>query len=261
MIEKGKPLGQFYSLVYNGVYTANDFEHTATGYKLKDGVPSLKGFDRTKIKPGDAKYAPQVGDKDDAGNPIWNTNDRTVIGNATPDLVGSWNDTFTYKGFDLSVFMKYSIGNDVFNMSTQRFIDPYLANQNCVRDMTNRFTLIDPATGKESTDLARLAALNPQQFSSDCVWNISTNNKTAISDHSSCYIEDSSYLHISTITLGYTLPKSLTQKILISRLRVYGTLNNMFTITGYSGYDPEVSASGIALTPDIGNSSYPRSKS
>lgn len=260
-IEKGKSLGQFYGLVYDGVYTTNDFEQTATGYKLKDGVPSLKGFDRTKVKPGDAKYVPQVGDKDADGNPVWSTNDRVVIGNATPTLVGGWNNTFTYKGFDLSVFMKYSIGNDVFNMSTQRFIGPYLANQNCVQDMTNRFTLIDPATGKESTDLARLAALNPQQFSGDCMWNISTNNKTAISDHSSYYIEDGSYLRISTITLGYTLPKSLTQKIHISRLRVYGTLNNMFTITGYSGYDPEVSASGSALTPGIDNSSYPRSKS
>ena len=63
--------------------------------------------------------------------------------------------------------MNFVVGNDVFSMSTQRFIGPYLANQNTLEKMKNRFTLIDPSTGKESTDLARLAALNPHQYSGD----------------------------------------------------------------------------------------------
>lgn len=261
-IEVGKPLGQFYGLVYDGIYTTDDFVQQPDGtYMLKDGVPSLKGFDCSQVKPGDAKYVPQTGEVDENGNPVWSTNDRTVIGSAAPKFTGGMNNTFRYKGFDLSVFMNFSFGNDVFNMSTQRFIGPYLSNQNSLAIMNNRFTLIDPATGKEATDLVRLAELNPGQYGDDIMWNISQNNKTAISDHSSYYIEDGSYLRFSTITLGYTFPKAWIQNLKLNNARVYCTLNNIATITGYSGYDPEVSAEGGALTPGIDNSSYPRSKS
>lgn len=261
-IEVGESLGRYYGLQYAGIYTTDDFVQNENGtYMLKDGVPSLKGFDRTKVKPGDAKYVPTAGETDKDGNPVWSTNDRTVIGNATPKFTGSLNNTFTYKGFDLSVFMTFVVGNDVFNMSTQRFIGPYLSNQNSLEKMANRFTLIDPATGKETTNLARLAAINPGQYSGGMMWNISENNKYAISDHSSYYIEDGSYLRFSTITLGYTLPKQLIQKVKLNNARIYCTLNNIATITGYDGYDPEVSASGSALTPGIDNSAYPRSKS
>ena len=261
-IEKGKPLGQFYGLIYDGIYTTDDFIQNGDGtYTLKDGIPSLKGFNRKNVKPGDAKYKPTAGETDDEGNPVWSTNDRTVIGDAAPDFTGGWNNTFTYKGFDLNIFMNFSVGNDVFNMSTQRFVGPYLANQNTISKMANRFTLIDPTTGKESTNLKRLAELNPNQYSKDIMWNISTNNKTAISDHSSYYIEDGSYLRLSTITLGYTLPKNIVQRAKISNARIYCTLNNIYTFTDYTGYDPEVSATSSALTPGIDNSSYPRSKS
>lgn len=261
-IEKGKPLGQFYGLIYDGIYTTDDFVQNEDGtYTLRDGIPYLKGSNRENVKPGDVKYKPTAGETDDEGNPVWSTNDRTVIGNAAPDFTGGWNNTFTYKGFDLNIFMNFSVGNDVFNMSTQRFVGPYLANQNTISKMANRFTLIDPATGKESTNLNRLAELNPNQYSKDIMWNISSNNKTAISDHSSYYIEDGSYLRLSTITLGYTLPKDIVKHAKLSNARIYCTLNNIYTFTDYTGYDPEVSASSSALTPGIDNSSYPRSKS
>lgn len=261
-IEKGKSLGQFYGLIYDGVYTTDDFHQLSDGtYMLNDGVASLKGLNRASVKPGDAKYKAISGETDKDGNPVWSTSDRTVIGNASPKFTGGWNNTFTYKGFDLTIFMNFVVGNDVFNMSTQRFIGPYLANQNSLSKMANRFVLIDPTTGKESTDLARLAELNPGQYNKNIMWNISGNNKTAISDHSSYYIEDGSYLRLNTITLGYTLPKQLVRRAKISNARVYCTLNNIHTFTSYTGYDPEVSASSSALTPGIDNSSYPRSKS
>lgn len=261
-IQKGKSLGQFFGLLYDGIYTTDDFEQTADGgYTLKAGVPSLKGFNRDAVKPGDAKYKPTAGETDADGNPVWSVNDRTVIGNAAPKFTGGWNNTFTYKGFNLTIFMNFVVGNDVFNMSTQRFVGPYLANQNTIAEMANRFTLIDPQTGKETTDLARLAALNPGQHSKDIMWNISGNNKTAITDRSSLFVEDGSYLRLNTITLGYTLPKNLLKQAHISNARIYCTLNNIHTFTGYEGYDPEVSATGSALTPGVDNSSYPRSKS
>ena len=261
-IEKGKPLGQFYGLVYDGLYTTADFIQNEDGtYKLKNGIASLKGFDRKAVKPGDVKYKALTGETDKDGNPVWSVNDRTVIGNAAPDFTGGWNNTFTYKGFDLTVFMNFSVGNDVFNMSTQRFVGPYLANQNTISDMANRYTLIDPLTGKESTNLTRLAELNPGEDNGSRMWNISSNNKYAISDHSSYYIENGSFLRLNIITLGYTFPKTWLKKIYLQKARVYATMNNICTITGYSGYDPEVSASGSALTPGVDNSSYPRAKS
>ncbi len=260
-IEKGKPLGQFYGLVYDGIYTTDDFDQLSDGtYKLKDGVARLKGFNGI-VRPGDAKYKAISGETDANGNPVWSVNDRTVIGNASPKFIGGWTNTFMYKGFDLSVFMNFSYGNKVFNMSTQRFIGPYLPNQNTLSKMANRFTLIDPATGETTTNLARLAELNPGQHSGKLMWNISENNKTAISDHSSYYIEDGSFLRINTITLGYTLPKKAIQKIRLSNLRFYATANNIHTFTDYTGYDPEVAVSASALTPGIDNSSYPRAKS
>ena len=261
-VEVGKPLGEYYGLLYDGIYTTDDFTQNADGtYTLNPGIPYLKGSTRANVKPGDVKYKNVAGEVDKDGNPVYSINDRTVIGHAAPKFTGGINNTLRYKGFDLTVFMNFVVGNDVFNMSTQRFIGPYKANQNTISDMLNRFTLIDPQTGKESTNLTRLAELNPHQYSGSALWNISSNNKNAISDHSSYYLEDGSYLRFSTITLGYTFPKAWTQKAKISNARVYCTLNNVCTITGYSGYDPEVSASSSALTPGIDNSSYPRSKS
>ncbi|MFV0536670.1 MAG: SusC/RagA family TonB-linked outer membrane protein [Dysgonomonas sp.] len=261
-LEVGQPLGQYYGLIYDGIYTTEDFTQNGDGtYTLNDDVPYLKGSNRASVKAGDVKYKAITGETDKDGKPVYSINDRTVIGNAQPKFTGGMSNTFTYKGFDLTVFFNFVYGNKVFNMSTQRFIGPYLANQNTLSKMANRFTLIDPETGKESTNLARLAELNPNQNSSSTLWNISSNNKTAISDHSSYYLEDGSYLRLNNITLGYTLPKKLVRKARISNVRFYGTLNNIHTFTSYTGYDPEVSASDNALTPGVDNSSYPRSKS
>ena len=260
-IEVGKPLGQYYGLIYDGIYTTEDFIQEGDKYILKDDVPYLKGSTRSNVKVGDVKYKSVVGDTDKDGNPVFSIDDRTVIGNANPKFTGGLNNTFRYKGFDLNVFMTFSYGNEIFNMSTQRFIGPYLSNQNTLSKMTNRFMLIDPVTGKESSNLARLAEINPNQFRRSTLWNISANNKNAISDHSSYYLEDGSFLRLSTITLGYTLPAKIVRKAKISNARIYCTLNNIYTFTNYSGYDPEVSAKNSALTPGIDNSSYPRSKS
>ena len=261
-IAEGQPLGQFYGYKTAGVYTTDDFTQNADGtYKIKDGVPSLKGATRSSIKPGDVKYVCTANQTDKDGNPVWSTDDRTVIGNANPDFVGGMNNTIRYKGFDLSVFLTFSVGGDVFNMNKQRYIGPYLPNQNTLACMADRFTLIDPTTGKETKDLARLAVLNPNQYSKSQIWSVHADNKIAISDPLDVYIEDGSYLRFTTITLGYTFPKAWMQKVHVQNMRIYTTLNNIATITGYDGFDPEVSASSSALTPGIDNSAYPRSKS
>lgn len=261
LVEVDKPLGQFYGYIYDGVYTTDDFTQNADGtYSLKDGVVRAKGYTGA-VKPGDVKYKTTAGEVDANGNPVWSTEDRTVIGSAEPDFTGGITNTFTYKGFDLSVFMNFSYGNQVFNMNTQRFLGPYLPNQTSLAVMADRFTLIDPNTGKETTDLARLAELNPNQYSKDAVWSLHSANSKAITDASSYYLEDGSFLRINTITLGYTLPPALLKKAWISTARFYATLNNIHTFTKYKGYDPEVSATSSPITKGVDNSAYPRAKS
>ena len=261
-IEEGKPLGQFYGYKYDGVYTTDDFNQNADGtYTLKDGVPYLKGNKVSTIKPGDVKYKTTAGQTDANGNPVWSTDDRTVIGSSEPKFTGGMVNTFMYKGFDLSVFFTFSSGNEVFNMNAQRFIGPYLPNQNSLSIMNDRFALIDPATGKETTSLARLAELNPNQYANDALWSINSDNKIAITDALDYYLEDASFLRLNTITLGYSLPKPLLKKAWISNARLYFTLNNIHTFTNYSGYDPEVSSTESLLTRGVDNSAYPRSKS
>ncbi|MUP36669.1 SusC/RagA family TonB-linked outer membrane protein [Labilibaculum euxinus] len=262
LIEVGKPLGQFYGYQYDGIYITDDFSQNSDGsYSLNDGVPSLKGKIRSSIKPGDVKYKTTEGNTDDDGNPVWSTDDRKVIGNAEPIFTGGIVNTFKYKGFDFSAFMSFSYGNDVFNMNSQRFIGPYLPNQNSLSVMADRFVLVDPTTGEETTNLQQLAGLNPQQHNSDAMWSLNSSNKIAITDALDYYIEDGSFLRINNITLGYTLPAKILKRMKVNSLRFYCTLNNIHTFTKYSGYDPEVSATSNLLTRGIDNSAYPRAKS
>ncbi|WP_013663793.1 MULTISPECIES: SusC/RagA family TonB-linked outer membrane protein [Sphingobacteriaceae] len=260
--ELNNTVGLFYGYQYDGIYTTDDFIQNGDGsYTLKDGVASLKGKARSSIKPGDVKYVALSGETDADGNPVWSTNDRTVIGTPEPKYFGGINNTFAYKGFDLSVFLNFSYGNQVFNMNSQRYIGPYLPNQNSLSVMNNRFTLIDPATGMQTSDLGRLAELNPNQHDKKAMWSLHSPNNIAITDALDYYLEDGSFLRINNITLGYTLPKSWLQKAFINNARIYCTLNNIHTFTGYSGYDPEVSATGSILTRGVDNSAYPRTKS
>ena len=259
---EGGALGDMYGYKYAGVYTTDDFQQNPDGtYSLRDGVPRLKGRKASDVKPGDVKYECVRGERDADGNPVWSTDDMTTIGNGQPLFTGGFSNTFTFYGFDLTVFMNFSYGNDIFNMSTQRFIGPYLPNQNSLSVMRDRFQLIDPNTGRETTDLARLAQLNPNQHSRNQMWSLHSTNKIAISDYTDYYVEDGSFLRIGQLTLGYTFPKKWMQKVRISNARLYFTVNNLATITGYSGYDPEVAGSSAITTPGVDDSSYPRAKS
>ncbi len=269
MIKVGQPLGQFYGYIYDGVYTTDMFDQSTDKngdpiYTLKKGIPYDKNRKRSDVQPGDMKLK-RLSDAVDAdGEPVFNStsnDDRTVIGQAQPKFTGGFQNTFTYKGFDLNIFMNFSYGNKIFNMSSQRFIGPYLPNQNSLSVMKSRFTLLDPATGEETFDLARLAELNPNQHDRRAMWSIKSDNKLAITCPMDYYVEDGSFLRLNTITLGYSLPKRLLTRAHINSLRVYVTLNNIHTFTGYSGYDPEVSSTSSILSAGMDSSSYPRAKS
>lgn len=251
----GESLGAMYGFVYDGIYTTDDFVEAADGkFLLRDGVV---GYKNGTPQPGDIKYA--ADDVDADGRPIFSSK-QVKIGDGSPLFTGGFNNTVTFFGFDVSIFLKFSYGNDIFNATKQSY-SPYVANENVPAEMgTNFFRLIDPSTGHRATDLATIARLNPDQGGR--TWSLDqTNNKTAVSYATSYFVEDGSYLRIGQITLGYTLPKKILQKVRISNARFYFTVNNVATLTGYSGFDPEVSATESICTPGVDQASYPRSRS
>ena len=250
----GERLGDMYGYVYDGIYTTDDFIQNANGsLTLKEGV--VKPYGDTTPNPGDIKFAAdnEEGDKF--------TRKLVKIGNGTPDLIGGFNNTFIYKGFDLNVFMKFSLGNDIYNASNHS-MSPYALYQNVPTEFGDSYyRLIDPVTGQKSGSLARLKELNPDESSR--TWSLNNTNSSYITYPSSYYVEDGAYLRLAQLTLGYTLPKNWLKKAMISNARIYFTANNLATITGYSGYDPEVSSGNdnVICTPGYDSSTYPRSRS
>ena len=251
----GQGLGDMYGYKYEGLYTTDDFIDNGDGtFTLKDGV--VKPFGGTAM-PGDMKFA---ADNDDPENPQF-TKQMQKIGNGTPNCVGGFGNQFTFKGFDLNIFMNFSIGNDIYNATSQA-LSPYGPFQNTLKDFgDNYYRLIDPVTGRQATTLARLKELNPDENSR--VWSLTGANSENIIYPSSYFVEDGSYLRISQITFGYTFPSKWMKKAHISNLRLYFTANNVYTFTNYSGYDPNVSSSNddVICTPGFDSRSYPASRS
>ena len=248
----GEELGDMYGYVYQGIYTTDDFTQAANGtLTLKPGV--VKPASGTP-KPGDIKFAAD----NEAGDQF--TRKLVKIGNGTPDFIGGITNNFSYKGFDLAVFMKFSVGGDVYN-ATKHSMSPYALFQNVPSEFGDKYYhIIDPNTGQAATSLVRLKELNPNEDSS--LWSLGTTNASYITYPSSYYVEDGSYLRIAMVTLGYSFPKEFLNTVRLSNARIYATVNNLATITGYSGFDPEVSAaSGVTVTPGYDNSSFPRSRS
>lgn len=248
----GEELGDMYGYVYQGIYTTDDFTQNADGtLTLNPGV--VKPASGTP-KPGDIKFAAD----NEAGDQF--TRKMVKIGNGTPDFIGGISNNFSYKGFDLAVFMKFSVGGDVYN-ATKHSMSPYALFQNVPSEFGNNYyNVIDPLTGQAATDLTRLKQLNPNEDSK--LWSLNNTNSGYITYPSSYYVEDGSYLRIAMVTLGYSFPRDFLSTVKLTNARIYATVNNLATITGYSGFDPEVSAaSGVAVTPGYDSSSFPRSRS
>lgn len=225
----GKPMGMMYGYLYEGTYKYDDFIQSGNSYTLKAGVPYFSTEANTQ--PGMPKY------KDLNGDGIIDSNDRTIIGRGLPIHTGGFTNSFTYKGFDLSVFFQWSYGNDILN-ANRLFFE---SSNNMQRELNQYASYADRWT-PENPDSDIPAAT---QSSSNRVF-------------SSRVIEDGSFLRLKTVTLGYTFPKAMIAKAHLSNVRLYLAAQNLWTWTSYSGYDPEVSVRNSALTPGLDFSSYPR---
>lgn len=254
----GQPVGQMYGYVTDGYLTADDF----LGY-----VPSTApgGLGTWTINPdrnvvnnlgliGESAYRPGlIKLKDLNGDGKIDSNDQTVIGNANPKAVGGLNQQFTYKNFDASLFVNFVLGNDVYNANKIEFTSntANTAFSNVLDIMADRYRVIE-TDGSAITTLDRLREANQNAN----IWTPTRN-----SFFHSWAVEDGSFLRINNLTLGYTLPKLLTQRAKVNNLRFYVTLNNLYTFTKYSGYDPEVNTRrNTPLTPGVDYAAYPRSR-
>jgi TonB-dependent starch-binding outer membrane protein SusC len=239
----GYPMGQFYGYKVAGVYQSA--EEIANHPKQHDQVHPING-----VWLGDLKFMDL---HPDTLNVI-DDKDRTFIGDPNPKFTFGINNTFTYKNFDLTVYVQGSYGNKIFNFTRRMTEGMNTGTLNQLATVNDRtlVEIIDPEGS--TTDPANFRVVNP---GSDMPRATTTNpnNNTRISDR---YVEDGSYARIQTLSLGYTLPSRIGAPVGLSRFRVYGTIQNLYTFTNYSGYDPEIGAYNQSpLLAGVDNGRYP----
>jgi TonB-linked SusC/RagA family outer membrane protein len=236
MIEVGKPIGRFYGFQSLGVI--RDSAHAAT--------ITHTNFAGARFQPGDMLIADIAG-RDSAGNVVMvpdgriTLDDRTDIGDPTPDFTIGMTNTIAYRNFELTGLLQGSYGGKILNVN--RIRTESSPRVNIARDRwEDRWTPENPDASYPKI------GENPNQ--------VGPNNFT------SNLLEDGSYLRLRTVTLSFLMPESLQSRLRLSAARVYVTGTNLFTITDYSGFDPDVSAQSVGNANrgiDIG--AYPLARS
>lgn len=211
-IQAGRSINEFYGFVTNGLFqTQEEVERYAVQ------VPGSDPYNRTSA--GDIRFL----DLDNDG--LITDEDRTFIGNPNPSFIFALNNSFSYKGFDLTVFLQGVYGNKIFN-ANRIWAEGMAVAQNQTTATLERWT-----GAGTSNEMPRAVFNDP-------------NKNARPSDR---FIEDGSYLRIKNVSLGYTLPAEFTERARIARARIYASAQNLYTITNYSGIDPEVPFNGIDL--------------
>ena len=213
----GQPIAMFYGYQLDGIYKSVD---DVLNYKNDNGG-TVTPYGTTEESLNAQSWVGHYKFKDLNNDGRIDQDDRTIIGNPHPDLTGGINIGINWKDWDLSTYLYYSIGNDLY-AHYQYYT--YWGNLSNVYSRDRVQNAWNPETNPNGT--------LPLWVSGD------TAPETTLS-HSG-YIQDGSFLRMQTLTLGYSLPKSVVSKLNLSRIRVYAQLANVFTLTGYEGLDPEV---------------------
>ncbi len=208
-IQNGYPVNIFYGYVTDGVFQ-NQSEVNNHAVQMPGSNPA------TSTAPGDIRF------KDLNNDGVINDKDRTIIGNPNPKFTFSLNNTFTYKNFDLTIFLQGSYGNDIFN-ANRMYTESMSVINNQNASVLGRWT-----GDGTSNSMPRAIYGDPNQNS-------------RVSDR---YVEDGSYIKIKNINLSYTLPKGAFAQN-FSLIKVFVSAQNLVTWTKYSGFDPEVPVNGI----------------
>lgn len=257
----GESLYSFYGYVTDGVYKDRaDIERSPKPTKYPaDGTT----FDpNTTVWVGDIKYKDLSG-PEGVPDGVIDDYDKTNIGSPMPKFTFGWTNTFRYKGFDLSIFVNGSYGNKVFNYMKMKLTHMNSLWQNQLVDVKDRARLVPIDAAKTYADgrmwyqdIDNVTVANPGTSIPRAIL-ADPNDNDAISDR---YVEDGSYIRLKNISLGYTFPKKWISRFALENLRVYMNIQNLLTLTGYDGYDPEVGASTSDSTGyvyGVDNGRYP----
>ena len=263
------PVGRFYGYNVIGMFTTEDdfYQKNSLGEFMLDQNGNRLPVARPAENLDADMYPIQqrgiwVGDyiyEDVNGDGKITTADRKYIGDPNPDFTFGINNTVTWKNFELTVFINGSVGNDIFNAVKQNHSDP-TAWGNKLK-MVNDYAQIGMRDPDGSlNDISNVYVLNPATAQTQRI-SVSGESQNDNNRVSSRFIEDGSYLRLKSLSLAYNLPKKWLEKVKLDWVQVYANAQNLFTITGYDGYDPEIGASGQSvLLQGIDYYRYPSSR-
>jgi TonB-linked SusC/RagA family outer membrane protein len=261
ILQVGKPVGQVRGYIYDGWYTTSDFTFNPANnqYTLNSGVSDIRVcgtvYGTQTSKPtGQSAYPGAIKLKDISGpdgvpDGIVDDKDITIIGNMNPKHTGGFNVNGNYKSFDFALNFNWSYGAQIYNANKlagtfgQKEAQAY---RNRYNYLSTAYKIFDIQNGQlvRINDPAALDALNV-----NATTNMPYNETPVVSTYG---IEDGSFLRLNTVTLGYSLPKTLLERVKISKIRFYGSIYNALTFTKYSGVDPELNTQ-----QNLNNTTYP----
>ncbi len=263
--EVGGPVGRFYGYKVIGMYTCEDdfYQKNADGEYLLDANGDKVAVARPVDSEGELQPIAQngiwVGDyiyEDINGDGQITEADRTYIGDPNPDFTFGINNTITWKDFEFSFFLNGSVGGDIYNLVKQNHTDTdNYGNMMSMVAGYAKIALIDPngsATDISNVYISNASTATVQRISATGS-NLNDNNRV-----SNRFVEDGSYLRLKTISLAWNLPRKWLKPLNLEWVQIYGNIQNLFTITGYDGYDPEIGSVGQSvILQGIDNYRYP----
>lgn len=262
--EVGQPIGQFYGYNVIGMFTDEDSFYQTNG--LGEPLLNAQGERIPVARPVDTNgdLQPIAVNGVWVGDYIWEDvnkdgkiteADRKYIGNPNPDFTFGINNSFTYRDFELSFFINGSVGNDVYNILRQNHTNPNgWGNKMAYCADYARIEMRDPEGSLN--DITNVFITNP-----DASIERITASGSNLNDNervSSRFVEDGSYIRMKSLSFAWNMPKKWLNKVNIEWAQIYVNAQNLFTITGYDGYDPEVGAMGQSvILQGLDNGRYP----
>lgn len=246
----GSPISTFYTYRTNGVLTNDDFMLDDKGNPVSAKVPIMEGQ-----RPGSIRFVDQPTEANPNGDGIINSDDLAPYGNNLPDLMYGFSNRFSWKNFELNVLLQGQIGGDVlFLMQRQADVGAENLNQTSkwLRQWKPDYEVLYGGRGNPI----------PDYYDIDMSWDGKTYSVIGTStNNTDLRIYDATFLRIKNITLSYTIPKTLLERIKIKGIKVYFSADNLKTFTSYPGANPETNTGGNNNTQmGVDYSTYPVSK-
>jgi TonB-linked SusC/RagA family outer membrane protein len=226
IIREGESVNALWGFQYEGVNKANGnpLYRKADGTILQGNIADSKYYLYDPNNPG------ELGLNADGSAPNLTDDDKAILGNSIPTWFGGWDNTVSWKGFDVNVFFRFSGGNKVANVTRRDLLNQQFLNNST--EILGRW---------QSPE-------NPGDGQTPKLWYGRASFINMEGNGLSRWVEDGKFLKLQNISLGYTLPKQLASKVFVENVRIYGQVQNVWTLTNYSGFDPE----GYSTSFDIG---------